>query len=132
MKRFFFIAALLLSCCLLGNQAFAQSEADKAQVKVALDNALTEQLEGLNPPKGCTCNACTFKYADAYKITKSGTAAGALRLFGVAKVLYKDSYTQGTETVEFYAEIKKIEGVATVTKLRWRKDGCMSYETLIE
>ena len=128
----FFIASLLLSFCLFGNQAFAQSESDKAQVKAALDQALTEQLEGLTPPKGCSCNACTFKYGDAYKVTKSGTAAGALRIFGVAKVFYKDAYTQGTETVEFYAEIKKIEGVATVTKLRWRKDGCMSYETLLE
>lgn len=131
MIRFLF-SSLLFALLLSGSVALAQSDSDKAQVKAALDAALTEQLEGLTPPKGCSCNACTFKYGDAYKITKSGSAAGALRLFGVAKVFYKDSYTEGTETVEFYAEIKKIEGVATVTKLRWRKDGCMSYETLLE
>ncbi|MEL7338915.1 MAG: hypothetical protein AAGM67_00410 [Bacteroidota bacterium] len=108
----------------------AQNSSD--EVKTLLDEALRTHVQKIHPPKGCECNECAHTYTRGYKITKHQEVGGVLRLYGLAKVQYKNAFTGGTSTIEFYAEFQKSNGNTVLKRLRWKKDDCMKYVTLYE
>jgi hypothetical protein len=99
--------------------------------KEKLNAALKSYIVNLEPDNNCECNECKHTYKGGYKITKSQTVEGVLRLYGVAAVTYKSLYKGGEGTVQFYAELEKHGDDIVVTKLKWRKGECMRYETLL-
>ncbi|RMG69327.1 MAG: hypothetical protein D6722_10640 [Bacteroidetes bacterium] len=107
----------------------AQSESE--QVKAAIEDGLRTYVSDLYPPKGCPENASSHSYAGTYKITKHGSVNGTLRVFGVAKVTYRNARTGGADTIEFYAELEKENGQVVLSRLRWRRGPCMQYATLM-
>ncbi|GAB4420543.1 MAG: hypothetical protein OHK0039_34270 [Bacteroidia bacterium] len=130
MKPYSFILLALLLTTTLIPAARAQSGTD--EVKAVLEEGLRTHLSGIYPPKGCEDNGSLHDYAGAYKISQHSTVNGTLRLTGQAKVSYRNARTAGTGSVEFLAEFDKQGGQTVLTKLRWRKGGCMPLTTLYE
>ena len=122
---------LMLLFCVSGFGAGLYAQEGNSDAKAKLDAALKTYIVNLAPQKNCDCNECKHTYKGSYKITKSQTVEGVLRLYGVATVTYKSLYKAGDGTVDFYAELQKDAGEAVVTKLKWRKGECMKYETLL-
>lgn len=125
----FFRSFLFLTLLALPAWLAAQSEAD--QVKAAIEEGLRTYVVDLYPPKNCPENGSRHTYAGSFKITKHGTVGGTLRIFGVAKITYRNARTGGTEAVDFYAELDKAAGEVVLTRLRWRRGSCMPYQTLM-
>ncbi|MEL7533257.1 MAG: hypothetical protein AAFN10_18235, partial [Bacteroidota bacterium] len=125
MKAYFLICLFFIP--LLGN---AQNSTE--EVKRLLDESLRTHVLKIHPPKGCECNECAHTYTKGFKITKHQEVAGVLRVYGLAKVQYKNAFTGGTDTIDFYAEFRKVEGETVLIRLRWRKNDCMKYKTLYE
>lgn len=129
MMKYSHVFSLLLVVWGFGTVLYAQD--GNADSKAKLDEALKTYIVNLEPANSCECNECKHTYKGNYKVTKSQSVAGVLRLYGVATVTYKSLYTGGDGTVQFYAELQKNEGEVSVTKLKWRKAECMKYETLL-
>ncbi len=123
------VFTLLLTVWGLGASLHAQEGNSDAKVK--LEAALKTYIVNLEPANSCECNECKHSYKGSYKITKSQSVEGVLRLYGQAAVSYKSLYKGGDTVIEFYAELQKDNGEAVVTKLKWRKGDCMKYETLL-
>ena len=126
----FKIPFYLLFLLSLPFSSFAQSSNEA--VRTELERALTTYINKINPPKGCECNDCAHTYTQGYKITKHQDVGGVLRVYGLAKVKYRNAYTGGAGTIEFYAEFENRNGTVVMTRFRWRKDRCMKYQTLFE
>jgi hypothetical protein len=120
---------LMFFLCGFGIALHAQE--GNADSKANLDEALKTYMVNLEPQNGCECNECKHTYKGNYKITKSQSVEGVLRLYGVAAVTFKSLYKGGDTTVQFYAELQKNGQEVVVTKLKWRKGECMKYETLL-
>jgi hypothetical protein len=120
---------LLAVFCLLPFWGQAQGS---DEVRAVLEEGLSTYLNNISPPKGCECNECDHTYAGTLKIDRHATVEGTLRIWGVAKVKWKSPFTAGTDVVPIYAEFKKQDGTVILSKLRWRKDACMKFETLME
>ncbi len=107
---------------------FAQDSTDP--VKSALNEALSEHIVKLFPTKSCECNDCAHSYTQGMKITKHQEVGATLRVWGLAKVSYRNARTGGADVIEFYAELIKENGNPVVSKLQWRKGDCMKFETV--
>lgn len=106
----------------------AQTLAD--QVKAALQSALTQHVRELFPTTDCQHNASAHTYKGEFSITRTQEVGTTLRIYGRAKVAYRSRYEAGDGFVDFYAECIRHNGQVEVTRLRWRKDDCMRYESL--
>ncbi|MDX2249454.1 MAG: hypothetical protein SF052_21905 [Bacteroidia bacterium] len=129
MKSIFSGILLLTGIFFFSPNLRAQSETEIVTEKVNL--ALGQYLKKVYPPKNCDLNDCAFFYKNDMIITKNQEVGAQLRLWGKAKVTYRNSRTGGDGLVYFYAEIEKIEGVVTVTGLKWRTGECMKFEPLM-
>ncbi|MEZ4826467.1 MAG: hypothetical protein R3C61_09255 [Bacteroidia bacterium] len=107
----------------------AQSETDVIKSKV--NTALGQYLKKVYPPKYCDLNDCAFFYRNDMVITQNQEVGRQLKLWGKAKVTYRNSRTGGDGIVFFYAELEKVEGEITVTGLKWRIGDCMKFEPLM-
>ncbi|MEM7370931.1 MAG: hypothetical protein AAF587_20115 [Bacteroidota bacterium] len=129
MKSIRVISSLFLFSCIfvLGMQA----QTGYSTVKEALDAALKEHIKDVYPKKGCECNDCRHRYAGSYKVSKHATVKGTMRVDALAKIVWKNTFTAGEGVVPVYAEFKKKDGQVFLSKLRWRKGGCMPWEVLV-
>ncbi|MEZ4775786.1 MAG: hypothetical protein R3D00_21580 [Bacteroidia bacterium] len=107
----------------------AQSETEIVKAKV--NEALVQYLKKVYPPKNCDLNDCAFFYKNEMIVTKNQEVGPQLRLWGKAKVTYRNARTGGDGLAYFYAEIQKIDGVVTVTGLKWKTGDCMKFEPLM-
>ena len=122
----------LLLLSFLGLFLFTASAQYEDLVKNRLNEALSQYLVNVHPPKGCECNACNFNYAEQMKIEKTSTVEGKLIVWGKAKVSYKSSFEgAGTKVVTFFAQLTKDNGQVFVTKLKWQSDKCMRLTDLM-
>lgn len=108
-----------------------QAQSGHATVKEALEAALKEHIMDVYPKKGCECNDCRHRYAGSYKVTKHANVNGVMRVDAKAKVVWKNTFTAGEGVIPIYAEFRKKNGEVILTKLRWRKGGCMPWDVLV-
>lgn len=123
MKRISLVFLLTLPLIIL-----AQNSTEA--VKTVLNESLSAHVVKLYPKKTCGCNDCAHSYTKGLRITRHQEIQGTLRVWGLAKVSYRNARTGGNDAIQFYAEIGKKNGDPVVTKLRWRTDDCMKFETL--
>ncbi|MEM8886787.1 MAG: hypothetical protein AAGD28_02295 [Bacteroidota bacterium] len=124
---------LILVFCLLTlplTHTYAQSTNE--QVKTQVNKGLQTYLKKLYPNKNCEHNGFSHFYTNKLKFTKNMTVNGTLRLWGKAGVTYRNARTGGNKSVEFYAEVVKVDGAVELSKLKWRAGSCMKFETLYE
>lgn len=110
--------------------SFAQSTNE--QVKNQVNKALQTHLKKLYPSKNCKLNGSAHFYTNKLKFTKNMKVGGTLRLWGLAGVTYRNARTGGKKSVEFYAEVVRVNGAVELSKLKWRAGACMKFETLYE
>ncbi|MDW3648753.1 MAG: hypothetical protein R8P61_16920 [Bacteroidia bacterium] len=124
---------LILVFCLFTlplSHTYAQSTNE--QVKNQVNKGLQTYLKKLYPSKTCEHNGFSHFYTNKLKFTKNMTVNGTLRLWGKAGVTYRNARTGGNKSVEFYAEVVKVDGMVELSKLKWRSGSCMKFETLFE
>lgn len=126
----FFASLFLLLFVLLPLISLGQSTTEIVKEKV--DQALSDHINKLYPPKGCECNDCAHFYKKEFTFTKNMKVDNTLRLWGKAKVIFRNARTGGSDYVLFYAEVKKSDGEIELTKLKWQKGPCMKFETLYQ
>ena len=124
--RFILLAVFIGFCSL----SYAQSSTEIIKQKV--DEALTTYIQKIYPPKNCPNNGSTYFYKKNFRITKNMEVGNTLRLWGTAETIYRNARTGVSENVLFYTEVNKIDGVITVTKLKWQVGPCMKFEPLFE
>lgn len=132
MKMFQFCFSLLL--CTVLSIASLPAQSSGTSFQEALDAGLTTYVKNIHPKKGCTCNECgyTYKGSKAFKVTKKSVVEGVLRVNAMVKIKWKNAFTAGEEVIPVYAEFKKEGDDVVMTKLKWRKDACMQFETLFQ
>lgn len=132
MKMFQFCLSLLF--CTIVSVSSLSAQVSGTNFQEALDAGLITYFENIHPKKGCTCNECgyTYKGNKAFKITKKSVVEGTLRVNAMIKIKWKNAFTAGEEVVPVYAEFVKEDGLIVMTKLKWRKDACMQFETLYQ
>lgn len=125
----FVMMLLLLGAVALPIHSTAQSTA--VQVKESIHSSLGEHLQGVFPTNDCEANDSGHNYSGELTITRTQEVQGTLRVWGRAKVTYRNRRTGGDTAVEYYAECKKQQGEVVVSKLKWRRGPCMRFETLV-
>lgn len=128
-RPFLPIVFLLLGTFFLSSDAYGQSTAE--QVKTAIHNSLGENVKEVYPTNNCEANDSGHNYSGEMTITRTQEVDGTLRVWGKAKVSYRNLRTGGNTAVEYYAECKKQNGEIVVSRLRWRRGPCMRFASLL-
>lgn len=128
-RPFLPIVVLLLGTMILPSQSFSQSTAE--QVKAAIHASLGEHVKEVFPTNNCEANDSGHNYSGEMNITRTQEVDGTLRVWGKAKVSYRNLRTGGNTAIEYYAECKKQNGEIVVSRLRWRRGPCMRFASLL-
>lgn len=128
-RPFLSIMFFLLGTFFLSPDVYSQSTAE--QVKTAIHNSLGEHVKEVYPTNDCEANDSGHNYSGEMNITRTQEVGGTLRVWGKAKVSYRNLRTGGNTAIEYYAECKKQNGGIVVSKLRWRRGPCMRFASLI-
>ena len=107
-----------------------QAQSETQIIKEKVDEALRTHIKKLYPPKNCERNGSAHFYMNQMKFVKNQEVGSQLRLWGQAKVTYRNARTGGNTAVEFYAVIVKVDGEIELDELRWKVGRCMKFETL--
>lgn len=128
-RPFLPIVFLLLGTFFLPATAHSQSTAE--QVKSAIHTSLGENVKEVYPTNNCDANDSGHNYSGEMTITRTQEVSGTLRIWGKAKVSYRNLRTGGNTAIEYYAECKKQDGGIVVSKLKWRRGPCMRFASLV-
>lgn len=127
-RKLFFTPTLILLITLPG---ILSAQDTRTQVKTAVHAALGEYLQEVYPTNDCQANDSGHNYSGEFNVTRSQEVQGTLRVWGNAKVTYRNRRTGGSTAVEYYAECRKVNGEVVVTRLRWRRGPCMRFQSLL-
>ena len=117
---------LLMAVAIFGLKAQSETEIIKKKV----DDALRTHIKKIYPPKNCERNGSAHFYTNQMKFVKNQEVGSQLRLWGRAKVTYRNARTGGDAAIDFYAVIVKVDGEIELDELRWKTGRCMKFETL--
>lgn len=128
-RPFLSVVFFLLGTSFLSSEAYSQSTAE--QVKAAIHASLGEHVKEVYPTNDCQANDSGHNYSGEMTITRTQEVQGTLRVWGKAKVSYRNLRSGGNTAVEYYAECKKQDGGIMVSRLRWRRGPCMRFASLL-
>lgn len=126
------LGLIALFCCLALPLSSLQAQSTNDLVKEQVNKGLQDHIKKIYPSKNCEHNGSAHFYTNKMKFTKNMKVGQTLRLWGKAGVTYRNARTGGNKSVEFYAEVVKVNGVVELSKLKWRTGTCMKFETLYE
>ena len=117
----------------------AHAQFAKEAVIQLLDDALRTHLVNVLPHHHCPCNNCQHTYTGDVKISKTGRAAitfqpvrreERITVWGNASVIQSSTFLGSSTVINFYAELREVNGAPDLVKLKWKQNDCMQYVML--
>lgn len=118
---------------------FTHAQLTKEKVIKVLDETLRIELVSQLPHHFCAKNSFEHTYSGEIKIIRTGRTAVTfqpvrieerLTIWGNASVTQASNFMGSESHINFYAELREVEGKADIVKIKWKQNDCMQYVML--